>query len=130
MVSDGRGRHGYALIALIVLVFLAGCVDYPPAWSVCLTCEEGIEGAATDGPNVSVSQSELFIQVREDGNGHWTVRSELTGPGVEALRSDSALVERFAGGRLRTRLVTLQLRTRYTTATSTTLRAGWTAMSS
>lgn len=96
MTADGRTRRRYALLALIALVFLAGCVDYPPAWSVCLTCEDGLEAAARDGPNVSVTGSELHIDVHGNGTGRWTVRSELAGPGVESLRSDPALVDRFA----------------------------------
>lgn len=97
MAIGGRRRSLYALVALVLLVFLAGCVDYPPSYSVCLSCERGIEAAAEEGPDVTVTHSELSIRVREDGSGRWTVRSELAGPGVEELRSDPGLVDRFAG---------------------------------
>lgn len=96
MDHTARGRRRLALGAVVALVVLSGCVDYPPDHYACLSCETGIEAAAGPQQNVSVEASELLIQVRDDGAARWRVRADLTGDDVDRLRSDPNRVDRIA----------------------------------
>lgn len=89
-------RAAMGLCMLAVLVFFGGCVDYPPEHTVCLSCETGIEHETADALNVTVESSELHIQVLENGSSRWTVHSNLSGPGVERLRSNASLIDQVA----------------------------------
>lgn len=82
--------------ALAALVLTTGCVDFPPDPTICVTCELGVESATADRYNVSVGHSELHIRVRENGTARWTVRSNLTGPDVDAFQSDPERVDWLA----------------------------------
>lgn len=105
MVSEeGRlGRKWKGVLALVLMMLLAGCVpDYPPRPTVCVSCHHGIEAAAagadndTDKSQLNVTHSELDIAVREDGTARWTIRSNLSGAGVQSLQSDATAVDRLA----------------------------------
>lgn len=101
-----RPRRALCLAALLGILLLSGCVDYPPIFEVCLSCESGIEGVATDEElNVTVERSDLEVRVREDGSARWRVRADLAGSNVSDLADDPGrvdrLAERTASGHLR-----------------------------
>lgn len=96
MLARSDDRRTLALLVVLAIILLAGCVDYPPGHYACLTCERGIEAAAEDEYDVSVTGSELRIRVREDGSARWTIWSTLEGADIETLRSDPEALDRFA----------------------------------
>lgn len=91
-----RARRGLCLCALLAFVLLTGCVDFPPDYNVCLSCEQGIEAGAGDELDVTVERSDLEIRVAEDGSARWRVRADLSGGNVSELADDPDRVDRIA----------------------------------
>lgn len=79
---------------LLLFVALSGCSITTVQEPVCFTCERGVE--TVEGANVTVDASALRIELRPDGSGRWTVTSDLSGPGVDRLRSNETAVQRLA----------------------------------
>lgn len=91
-----HARRGLCLCALLAFVSLSGCVDFPPDYNVCLSCEQGIEAGAGDELDVTVERSDLEIRVAEDGSARWRVRADLSGGNVSELADDPDRVDRIA----------------------------------
>jgi hypothetical protein len=88
-------RRVLAAAFLLAFVALAGChalgtIEQP----VCHACEAGVEGV--EEPSVTVESSSLRVDLRADGSGRFTVESDLSGDGVERLRTNDTAVERLA----------------------------------
>lgn len=89
-------RRHLGLAVFLGLVLLSGCVDYPPDYNVCLSCEQGIEAATEDELSVTVERSSLEIRMSDDGRSHWRVQAHLSGENVSTLADDPARVDRIA----------------------------------
>lgn len=86
------GTRLVAAAALVaVLLALAGC-SRPPPPSLCAVCDSEFQDTArANGANVTVEGSEVHVYVGEDGSARWEARVDLSGDGVEALRSNVSL---------------------------------------
>lgn len=91
MTSGISGRKVVLCFLLVALVALAGC-SRPPQPKVCGACGHDFERSAEfHGVNVTVEGSQVDGYLREDGTARWVVRTNLSGPGVERLRTNESL---------------------------------------
>lgn len=79
---------------LLLFVALAGCSYTPIEKPVCHACERGFEGL--EDANVTADSSSLRIDIRANGSGRWTITSDLSGSGVERLRTNGTAVQQLA----------------------------------
>lgn len=96
MNRNAIDRRRLATLAVLCLVALSGCVDFPPEHVVCLSCEQGIEAAIDEDRSISVERSHLEIRVREDGSARWHVRADLAGKNVSELTAEQDRIDRVA----------------------------------
>ncbi|MBX0305971.1 hypothetical protein [Haloarcula salinisoli] len=86
-------RRLVATLALLALVALAGCATVPSPGTVCSGCTEMPE--QTD--NVSVDDSVTHFYVESEGDARVEARMQLSGSGVDSLRTDRGKLQALVG---------------------------------
>ena len=89
--GDGRRRRLLGLLALALLVVLAGCSFDPP--DVCASCTAVDRN--DEGLDVTTDHARMTVEVGQDGSAHVTSEADLVGTDLGRLRSDPALTERL-----------------------------------